>query len=174
MINFKAKVYTVNKWIIVKLPQAARLQLPSRGQVMVKGTLNGAAFQTALEPDGDGGHWLAVDNGLQQAANVRVGDTVTLAIESTKDWPEPAIPLDIRAALDVSPDIQKLWRDITPMARWEWIRWIGSTAQSETRQRRIEVSISKLTNGSRRPCCFNRNMCCVPAVSKNGILVGPN
>jgi hypothetical protein len=140
---------------------------------MVTGTLNGVAFQTPLEPDGDGSHWFRVETGLQQAASMRTGDSVTLTIESTKAWPEPTLPADWQAALSNNDQVRTLWQAITPMARWEWLRWIGSTKEPATRQRRIEVSCSKLSAGERRPCCFNRNMCCVPEVSKNGVLITP-
>ncbi|HEV7454501.1 MAG TPA: YdeI/OmpD-associated family protein [Candidatus Saccharimonadales bacterium] len=172
-IHFEAKLFKIGSWTILKLSQSASAKLPSRGQVMVKGTINGFRFQTALEPDGNGSHWLKVGKSMQKSAKAGAGDTVALAIEPTKQWPEPAIPADLQAALDDHPRIQTLWMDITPMARWEWIRWIGSTSKPETRQRRIEVAGSKLRAGTRRSCCFNRNMCCVPEVSKNGVLLEP-
>jgi len=172
-IHFEATPFQINGWTIVKLPQSASAKLPSRGQVMVGGTINDFAFQTALEPDGRGGHWLNIDKNMQKSADVEVGEPVTLEIESTKLWPEPNIPADIKATLDASPKLQALWEDVTPMARWEWIRWIGATAKSETRAHHIEVAVSKLTRGERRPCCFNRSMCCVPEVSKNGVLLEP-
>lgn len=170
-IKFKAEPYEINGWLVLLLPDEASQQLPSRGQVMVKGTINGFAFQTALEPDGDSGHWLNIDKAMQQAAHVNAGDTVALEIESTKDWPEPTIPNDWQAALDGDQQVYELWSRVTPMARWEWLRWINATANPATRQKRIEVSCSKLLKGMRRPCCFNRNMCCVPQVSKSGILI---
>jgi hypothetical protein len=172
-IRFETTLCTIGTWTILKLPKEASAKLPSRGQVMVKGTINGFHFQTALEPDGNWSHWLNVDKKMQKDANVRAGDTVSLEIEATKDWPEPDIPADLQAALDTDPKVQPLWARITPMARWEWIRWINSTKQTETRKRRIEVSCSKLLAGERRPCCFNRNMCCVPEISKNGVLLEP-
>jgi hypothetical protein len=173
IIHFKTKLFTINTWTILKLPKAASAKLPSRGQVMVKGVINGFRFQTALEPDGNGSHWFKVGKSMQTSAKVSAGDTVELAVEPTKEWPEPDVPSDWKAALDTSPHIQTLWLDVTPMARWEWLRWIGSTSQMETRKRRIEVACSKLLAGERRPCCFNRNMCCVPSVSKNGVLLEP-
>ena len=172
MIHFQTKLYTIGSWTILRLPQSASAQLPSRGQTMVKGNINGLGFQTALEPDGKGSHWFRVDKAMQRTAAIKAGDTVMLEIESTKDWPEPPIPADWKAAI-ANPHIHALWTRITPLARWEWLRWIGSTSKSETRQRRIEVACSKLKAGERRPCCFNRNMCCVPQVSKNGVLLGP-
>jgi Domain of unknown function (DUF1905)/Bacteriocin-protection, YdeI or OmpD-Associated len=170
-INFEAKVSKVNDWIILRLPHIASIKLPSRGQVMVKGTINDFEFQTALEPDGRGGHWLNIDKNMQKAAGLKVGDTPTLSIESTKDWPEPEIPKDVQDGIVDNAKTHDLWERVTPMARWEWLRWIGSTNNSETRERRIEVSCSKLLNGLRRPCCFNRNLCCVPDVAKNGVLI---
>jgi hypothetical protein len=171
--HFKTKLFKINTWTILKLPAAASVQLPSRGQTMVKGTINGFRFQTALEPDGNGSHWLHVDSSLQKSAKASAGDTVTMAIEPTREWPEPDIPADLRITLNANPRVQTRWMHITPMARWEWIRWIGSTKQPETRKRRIETACSKLMAGERRPCCFNRNMCCVPDVSKNGVLLEP-
>lgn len=172
-IHFKTTLYAIGPWIILRLPQPASAQLPSRGQVMVKGRINDAAFHTALEPDGNGSHWLALDKQLQKTTGAGVDDTVAVTLEPTKDWPEPAVPPDVRAALAASTTAQALWAKITPMARWEWLRWIGATSQAETRKRRIAVACSKLQSGMRRPCCFNRSMCCVPEVSKNGVLLDP-
>jgi hypothetical protein len=154
------------------LPAKASKKLPSRGQVAVHGTINGHAFQTVLEPDGDFGHWMRVDGKLQKAAGVCAGDTATVEVEPTKEWPEPRVPPDLKKALSKAPrDIRDLWQAITPMARWEWIRWVNATKNPATRKRRVEVSISKLSSGKRRPCCFNLAGCTDPELSKNGKLV---
>lgn len=171
VVRFKAKVFTIGSWTIVTLPKEASVQLPSRGQVMVRGSINDVPLHTALEPDGNGSHWLHIDKTMQKAAGITVGDIASLEIESTKDWPEPTIPADVQKALAANAEAHALWAKITPMARWEWLRWIGSTSKSETRSHRIEVACSKLTHGMRRPCCFNRSMCCVPEVSKSGVLL---
>lgn len=173
MIRCRTKLAKIGSWTILRLPQDASAQLPSRGLVMVKGTINGLEFQTALEPDGTGSHWFEVGKTLREAIGAKVGDTVTLAIESTNEWPEPKVPADITSALAADPQARTLWLDVTPMARWEWIRWIRATNRLETRQRRIEVARSKLKAGGRRPCCFNSSMCTEPAVSKNGVLLNP-
>lgn len=172
-IRFETKLFKIGSWTILRLPQNASAKLPSRGQVMVKGTINGFRFQSPLEPDGNWSHWFKVDDGLSKAAKAAAGDTVTMAIEPTKDWPEPEVPADINKALAADAKAHALWVQVTPMARWEWIRWIRSTGRSETRQRRIEVGLSKLRAGERRPCCWNRNLCTEPSVSKNGVLLEP-
>jgi Bacteriocin-protection, YdeI or OmpD-Associated len=49
------------------------------------------------------------------------------------------------------------WSDITPNARRDWIHWITSPKQEETRARRIKNACSMLTAGKRRVCCFDRS-----------------
>ena len=81
---------------------------------------------------------------------------------------------DLAAALAGAPQkIQNLWKEITPMARWEWVRWINATKNPDTRTRRVEVSISKMQGGKSRPCCFNLSACTDPDLSKNGRLLKP-
>jgi hypothetical protein len=172
-IHFEAKLFNIGAWTLLRLPESASAKLPSRGMTMVEGTINGFRFQAALEPDGKGSHWFRVDTTMLEAAGADAGDTVTLAIEPIREWPEPEVPADLKSALTDSPQVHKLWMDITPMARWDWIRWIRATKQPETRKRRIEVACSKLKAGTRRPCCFNRNLCTEPSVSNNGVLLEP-
>jgi hypothetical protein len=173
-IRFDATLYTIDKSTILRLPDKASEKLPSRGQVAVHGTINGHGFQTVLEPDGHFGHWMRIDGKLQQTAAVSAGDNATLEIESLKDWPEPAVPPDLEAALAVAPQkIQDLWKGITPMARWEWVRWVNTTQNPDTRKRRVEVSVSKMKSGKRRPCCFNLASCTDPNLSKSGRLIEP-
>ncbi len=172
-INFKAKLFKIDSWTILQLPKIASAKLPSRGMVMVKGTINNTSFQTPLEPDGKGSHWFRIDQTLSKAIGANADDTITLAIEPTKEWSEPQVPTDLKKALISAPQSHKLWKEITPMARWDWIRWIRATKQTQTRERRIEVALSKLQAGERRPCCFNRSMCTEPFVSNNGVLLEP-
>lgn len=174
-IHCDVTLYAIDRWTILRLPEKASEKLPSRGQVAVQGTINGHGFQTVLEPDGSGGHWMRIDERLQRSAGVSAGDTATLDIEPTKGWPEPNLPQDLETALATAPQkIQDLWRDITPMARWEWVRWVNATRNPETRRRRVEVSISKMNRGTRRPCCFNLAACTDPDLSRNGRLLEPS
>ena len=174
VIKFSTNLYKIDKWMILRLPESASIQLPSRGQVAVKGLINTHGFRVVLEPDGRWGHWLKVDKVLQIAASLDVDDEVTLEIEPTKDWPEPNVPQDLVKALDAAPQkVKDKWKDITPMARWEWIRWINETKNSDTRVIRIEKSVSKLNGKHRRPCCFNLAACTDPDLSKSGRLIGP-
>jgi Domain of unknown function (DUF1905)/Bacteriocin-protection, YdeI or OmpD-Associated len=171
-IRFDATLHAMDEWTILRLPEQASERLPSRGQVAVQGTINGHGFQTVLEPDGYFGHWMRIDEKQQLTAAVSAGDTATLEIEPLKNWPEPNVPHDFETALAAAPQkIQDLWNDITPMARWEWVRWVSASKNPDIRKRRVEVSISKMKSGKRRPCCFNLASCTDPDLSKNGRLL---
>lgn len=172
-IQFQASLDEIASSTIMRLPGEISGRLPSRGQVAVEASINGHEFATVLEPDGAKGHWMKIDPGLQRAAGLRAGESVAATIEVTRDWPEPAVPTDLAQALAGAPEkIRQMWNDITPMARWEWVRWVSATANPATRQRRVEVSISKMSSGKRRPCCFDLSACTDPALSKNGKLLG--
>jgi len=172
-IRFQAKLTAIGSQTILRLPEAASSKLPSRGMSMVEGTFNGHAFQAPLEPDGIGSHWFRVSNSMLRTAKAKVGDSVSVALEPTALWPEPIVPADLATALASDPPARRLWLDITPLARWDWIRWISSTRNRDTRTIRIEKTLSKLRSGKRAACCFNRSQCTDPSMSRNGVLLEP-
>ena len=177
--SFETKLFKIKDWTILRLPEDASAKLPSRGMTMVSGTFNGVRFKTLLEPDGTYGpglkpsHWFRPDQKLLDDAKAQLGDKVQLSLEATKEWIEPEVPEDVKKALSTSPKAHALWKDITPMARWDWIRWIRAVKTEETRLKHIEVALDKLNKGMRRPCCFNRNLCSEPYVSHNWVLIDP-
>jgi len=161
-IRFKAKLLepaeSNDSWSFLVLPKTASARLPSRGMTSVDGTLNKVSFQTILNPDGQKSHWLKVDRKLRQAAGANIGDVVTMEITPSAVELESEIPADLRNALaTAAPKARALWEDITPIARRDWILWITSARQQETRVRRIKNACSMLASGKRRVCCFDRS-----------------
>jgi uncharacterized protein YdeI (YjbR/CyaY-like superfamily) len=110
---------------------------------------------------------------MEKSTKACAGDTIEMVIEPIKEWLEPNLPTDFKKALTAVPTAYSVWKDITPHSRWDWIRWIRSTKQPETRKRRIENACAMLKSGKRRPCCFNRNLCSETSVSNKGILLEP-
>jgi uncharacterized protein YdeI (YjbR/CyaY-like superfamily) len=68
---------------------------------------------------------------------------------------EANLPADVRKLLEGAPKAKAQWMDLTPIARRDFISWIDSAKQPETRKRRIESLPSRLADGKRRPCCFS-------------------
>jgi hypothetical protein len=160
-IHFTAKLLQpaasekANSWTFLTLPKDASRKLPSRGMTTVEGTINGISFRATLEPDGQKSHWLKVNRKLTKAAGAVAGDQVTL--ELAPEALEPTVPTDLRKALAADPKARALWEKITINARTDWIHWIVSAKQAETRARRVENACSMLARGKRRVCCFDRS-----------------
>lgn len=161
-IRFKARLLRPAKpaqasWTFLVLPKDASAKLPTRSMTTVDGTLEGAPFTATLEPDGQGSHWLKVDRKLREAAGAEAGDEVALEVAPVEVEPEPKVPADLRKALADAPEARAVWKDITAVARRDWIHWITSPKKPETRVRRIDVACDKLASGQRRACCFDRS-----------------
>lgn len=178
-IQFQTKLKDINGWTILHLPEEASAKLPSRGMTMVKGTLNNVPFKAVLEPDGrylferKPSHWFRPEAELLEKAKARTGDMVKVSLETTDEWIDPEVPEDVEKALSSSKKAKELWNDITPLARWDWVRWVRAVKTEETRKKHLDVMLDKLNKGMRRPCCFNRSLCSEPHVSKNWRLLDP-
>lgn len=64
------------------------------------------------------------------------------------------LPTDLREALLANSETLEAWRNITPLARNEFICWVEDAKKVETRERRIRRTREELDEGMRRPCCW--------------------
>jgi len=64
------------------------------------------------------------------------------------------LPADLRKALIANGTALAAWKDITPLARNEFICWVEDAKQDRTRERRIRRTQEELEEGQRRPCCW--------------------
>lgn len=170
MINFESELLQTGPLKIIRFPIDISEKLPSRGMVMVEGEIDGEVFVGALEPDGKGSHWLEISPLLIREKGIKVGDSLSLTIEPIGNWPKPDVPEEIINYI-IKENILEEWNSLTSKAQWDWVRWIRSTENKETRNKRILVACSKMKKGDRRPCCFDRTRSTVTSVSKSGVLL---
>ena len=64
------------------------------------------------------------------------------------------LPKDFKKALLTNKAALAAWRDITPLARNEWLCWMQEAKQAETQARRAARAPIELAEGKRRPCCW--------------------
>lgn len=138
---------------LLEVPGWISEQFPSHVSTKVEGTINDHPFRAALEPDTPGSHLLRVNKAMLKGALADAGDTVKLAILGPE--PEATVPADLRVALTTSHEAKTLWDDLTSMGRRDWVRWIESAKQPETRTRRVTRTVEQLSSGKRRACCVN-------------------
>ena len=64
------------------------------------------------------------------------------------------LPADLRESLVDNATALAAWKDITPLARNEFICWVEDAKRQATRERRIRRTREELEEGMRRPCCW--------------------
>ena len=64
------------------------------------------------------------------------------------------IPEDLHKALASDSKALEAWKNLTPLARNEWICWVTFVKKEETRKEHIKRTTSELKEGKRRPCCW--------------------
>lgn len=163
---FTSAPVTVAGRMIIRLPLDISGQLSARSMALGQATLAGQSFLAQLEPDGRGGHWMALPAGL----NLPSGQPVPVHLTLPEQWPEPDMLPAFLARLTAA-GLADFWAGITPKAKWEWFRWMRDTKSDATRDKRIGVAVDKLRKGMRRPCCFNTAACTVPEICKGGMLL---
>jgi hypothetical protein len=82
---------------------------------------------------------------------------VTVDVVSSQRVPGGVVhklPADLREVLIANTTALDAWKDITPLARNEFICWVEDAKQKATRERRICRTREELEDGQRRPCCW--------------------
>ena len=170
-IELRGTVDLVNERKILRLEQESSDKLPSRGQVAVELLSAHEGHTIVVDSDGRRGHWLALDNPGMPELPAQAGEQVLLTARVAGTWPETKIPQDLAGALDEADDLEQMWAGLTPMARWEWVRWVGATKNPSTRERRVEVGIPSCATASAARAVSICHPVPDPEVAKGGKLI---
>ncbi|HEV2863978.1 MAG TPA: YdeI/OmpD-associated family protein [Pyrinomonadaceae bacterium] len=122
----------------------------TRGRVPVRGTVNGAPFRSSLFNMGRG-HFFVVNRKMREAAGVRGGETVPVTVERDTEPRVITPPADFARALKADEAARATWDQLSYTHRREHVEHIEDAKKPETRQRRIEKSISLLGAGKKEP-----------------------
>lgn len=91
---------------------------------------------------------------ILKRARFRVATVSLMSNQQVPGGVVHALPADLREMLIASTTALVAWKDITPLARNEFICWVEDAKQQTTRQRRIRRAREELEDGQRRPCCW--------------------
>ncbi len=138
-------------WTFASLPAASSAALGKKGRVPVEATVGGVKFRTSCFPDGDGGHRIQMNGAMRDATGKADGDLVEFSLKVASDDVEVTVPPALAKALKADKGAQGQWGSITPKARAEWVAWIASAKQEETRVARTAKTVERLRSGAKRP-----------------------
>jgi hypothetical protein len=114
----------------------------------VKGTLNGKDFSGSLGVR-DGKHFMPLNKELQKSAGLKPGDAVKVIVNAA-EAERADIPDDLAQALQVELEAQRFFASLTNFYAGQYVEWITSAKQAETRTKRIQETIGLLKSGKRQ------------------------
>ena len=133
------------RWVIARLPFDAAKTWGKRGQLRIKGEINGFAFSTTLFPAGDGTHFLIVNKKLQRGGKTATGLTAKFRLQPDST-PRPAPPpaQELLRELGQSKRLLKCYESLNPSRRREIAKWVAECKTSNARQRRSRQIAERL------------------------------
>jgi hypothetical protein len=148
--NFEATLKRpegVGTWTYLDIPVDVSASFGVKGQVKVKGIVNGQPFRSSALPHGDGSHYLVVGKSIRDAAGATQGDCVRVTLELDFEEREVSIPGDLLQALMANPGAKLAFDTLSYSHKKQYIDWIEVAKKEDTRQSRITKTIEKLPQG---------------------------
>ena len=138
-------------WIIIRVPFDAAKLWGTRGQIKVKGEINGFAFRTSLFPTREGWHFLLVNKRMQKGARAAEGSVARFQMELDREERTVTIPDELKRILSQGPlsearSLRRWYDELNHSTRNDIAKWITEPKSAEARVRRAEQIAERLLN----------------------------
>ena len=142
-------------WIIVRIPFDAAKAWGLRGQIKVKGEINGFAFRTSLFPTREGWHFLLINKQMQKEARAVEGSVARFQMELDSEERTVTIPDELKRILSEDRSLRRWYDGLNPPA---------TTSPSGSPNLRAVMRASVERNKLRNACSpsWRRNGNCHP------------
>jgi hypothetical protein len=107
-------------------------------------TVNGYEYRSTVAVMG-GRHLIPFSSDKRAATGIQGGDPIVVDVEVDTAPRTVAVPEDLAAALDASPAARAAFDALSPSARKAHVTNVESAKAAETRQRRVDAIVAKLT-----------------------------
>jgi uncharacterized protein YdeI (YjbR/CyaY-like superfamily) len=131
-------------WIIVRIPFDVAKTWGTRGQVKVKGEINGFAFRTSLFPAGQGEHILLVNKRMQAGGKVQAGAVAKIRLEPDTEERTATTPEELAAVFSEEPALGRWYQQLNYSTRKYIGEWITDVRSAAARTRRAEQIAERL------------------------------
>jgi len=133
------------RWVIARLPFDSAKAWGKRGQIRIKGEINGFAFSSTLFPAGDGTHFLIVNKKLLAGGKTAPGLKAKFHLQpDTAPRPAPSPAKELLHEMGQSKRLLKFFESLSPSRRNEIAKWIAQCKTSEARTRRARQIAERL------------------------------
>jgi len=131
-------------WTVIRVPLDVPKIWGVRGQLRVKGEINGFAFRTSLFPDGKSGHVMIVNKKMQAGSKTALGAKAMFSMEPDIVPRKVTTPKELLRVLEESKRVKKYYESLSPSYRNYISGWVGEARYAETRERRAEQMVERL------------------------------
>ncbi len=137
-------------WTFLRIPFSAAEEFGVRGQVAVRGTINGIPYENFLLPQGEGVHILVVKKDIRDQAGVTAGDVVRVTLERDTAPRQVEAPGELAEALRASAGAQRAFDKLGYSHRKAYCNHVAEAKRAETRQRRAAKCVELLLEAEAR------------------------
>jgi uncharacterized protein YdeI (YjbR/CyaY-like superfamily) len=131
-------------WVVIHVPFDAAKAWGLRGQIKVKGDVNGFAFRTSLFPTGNGRHILLVNKRMQKGARAAEGSVARFQIELDREERTAEIPDGLKRILREDRVFRRWYDGLNHSTRSDIAKWITEVKSDAARMRRAEQIAERL------------------------------
>ena len=145
--TFRAQLERIQSrlgWTIIRIPFDVGKIWGTRGQLRVKGEINGFAFRTSLFPARGGGHILLVNKSMQRGGDVHQGSTAQFRLEPVLADRVAIVPAELKRSLKEDAYLRRWFDNLNYSTRNEIGKWIVQVKSPEARARRAEQMAERL------------------------------
>ena len=145
--SFQARLERIDsplKWVMIRIPFNAAKIWGKRGQLKVKGEINGFAFRTSLFPRRNGGHMMLVNKRMQRGAGAGPGSVAQFRLEPDTEERIISAPVELKRALAEDRSLRRWFDKLNYSMRKYIADWIAEVKSAEARTRRARQIAERL------------------------------
>ncbi len=131
-------------WIVAYMPFDAADVWQARGQIRVRGDINGFEFRTSLFPTKAGRHFLLINKKMQKGARAVEGSVASFRIAIDKEERVAIIPPELERLFKRDRALRKWYDKLNYSGRNDISKWISEPKSAEARGRRAEQMAERL------------------------------
>jgi uncharacterized protein YdeI (YjbR/CyaY-like superfamily) len=131
-------------WVVAYMPFDAARVWGLRGQIKVKGEINGFPFRTSLFPTRAGRHFLLVNKKMQKGARAAEGSTAHFQIELDREERTLTIPNELNRLLREDRSLRRWYDELNPSTRADTAKFVTEPKSPDARVRRAEQIAERL------------------------------
>ncbi|MBK8500231.1 MAG: DUF1905 domain-containing protein [Flavobacteriales bacterium] len=135
-------------WSYVEFPHDVEKLFGKRGNVRVKGMINGVPVDRALMPTKSGYHIIIIGGDIRRAARIKkVGELVQVEVWLNTEPTILEIPEELSETLGFIPEMKAAWDKLKPGMQRNMCYWVGTAKTTATRAKRVAELLRRFETG---------------------------